>query len=206
MEQSCHPELAGPPSEGRGRARNMSAMAASEALRAPEGHPRRGSNAFKLGLRVVVSAALLVVPRDEDPLGFARTEGHARGHAHLPRARARAHLRRVRALGLALAASAGGLRRPHPAEDAPRLLPRRSVRRQRASVDDRRRRPPHQPGIEDHRGRHRVRVGRDRTPDRFRGAARSSRCSASPSSRRCSTSRTRGSPSSSPSSRWWRCS
>ncbi len=38
----------------------MNAMAASEALRAREGHPKRGSNVVKLGLRIVVSAALLV--------------------------------------------------------------------------------------------------------------------------------------------------
>ena len=38
----------------------MSAMAAPEVLRAPEGHPKRGSNGLKLGLRIVVSAALLV--------------------------------------------------------------------------------------------------------------------------------------------------
>jgi hypothetical protein len=47
----------------------MSAMAASEALRAPEGHPRRGSNAFKLGLRIVVSVALLAFLVTKIPSG-----------------------------------------------------------------------------------------------------------------------------------------
>ena len=47
----------------------MSAMAASEALRAPGGHPRRGSNALKLGLRIVVSAALLVFLVTKIPSG-----------------------------------------------------------------------------------------------------------------------------------------
>ena len=154
----------------RGPARNMSAMAASEALRAREGHPKRGSNALKLGLRIVVSAALLAFLVTKIPSGSVEPKDTHAGTLDLPRGRARAHVRRVRALGLALAAGARGVRRPHPAEDAARLLPRRPVRGQRAAVDDRRRRPPRQPGLEDHRRRHRVRVGRDRAPHRFRRA------------------------------------
>ena len=47
----------------------MRGMAASEALRAREGHPKRGSNALKLGLRIVVSAALLVFLVTKIPSG-----------------------------------------------------------------------------------------------------------------------------------------
>ena len=78
-------------------------------------------------------------------------------------------------------------------------LPRRAVRRQRAPVDDRWRRPAGEPGREDHRHRrHRVRVGGHRATEWLRRAPVALASSASRSSRRCSGSTTRGSRSPSP--------
>src|SRR6476619_1780022 len=58
--QSCHRERPGLPSGARDRTRNMTAMAAPASLRAREGQSQRRTNALKLALRIVVSAALLV--------------------------------------------------------------------------------------------------------------------------------------------------
>ena len=195
LEQSCHQERPGPPSKSRGPARNMNAMAASEALRAPEGHPKRGSNVLKLGLRIVVSAALLVFLVTKIPSDSVQPKDtHAGTLTFLAAALA------LTFAGFVL--SAWRWQRvlavfdvAHPPEDAARLLPRRSVRGQRAPVHDRGRRPPHQP-------RRRRPPGATSRSRRSRSSAspassrsHCSRSSASPSDRRSSTSRTRGSRS-----------
>ena len=116
----------------------MSAMAAPEVLRAPEGHPKRGSNGLKLGLRIVVSAALLVFLITKIPSDSVEPKD--------------THAGTLTFLAIALALTFAGFVLSAwrwqrvlavfdvhvPAENAARLLPRRSVRGQCAALDDRR--------------------------------------------------------------------
>ena len=109
--------------------------------------------------------------------------------------RAHGH-RRDRAVGLALAAGPGRVRHAGAAPGPHQPLLRRPVRRQRAAVHDRRRRPADQPVVEEHRlQRDGVRLGRARAPQRLRRPAAARASSASRSTRRCSSRAPRGSRS-----------
>src|SRR5438874_1611778 len=88
-------------------------------------------------LRIIVSAALLAL---------LVTKIHPAWH---------------RPLGMALATGARGIRRPGPAADPREALLRRAIRRERAPLDDRRRRRARQSGRDhDRLGQRFVRLGR----------------------------------------------
>ena len=160
------------------------------------------SGTAKLGVRIIISAALLAllitkIPADD----IQPKDTHTGTLAFLAAGLA------FTLVGFVLSAwrwqrVLRGVRHPRAAAHAARPLPGRAVRGERAPVDHRGRRPADQSGRQDHRCRRRgLRVGGHRATEWLRRAPVALVPRASHSSRRCSGSTTRGSRSPSPAPR-----